>query len=47
MESHPAKVLVDASAGAHLLVVGTRGQGGSAGLLLGAISEQFIAQVTA
>lgn len=43
IEGHPAKVLVDAAAGADLLVVGSRGHGGFAGLLLGSVSEHVAA----
>ena len=37
-EGHPANVLVEASTGAELLVVGSRGHGGFVGLLIGATS---------
>lgn len=40
---HPAEVLTASSAGADLLVVGTRGHGGFAGMLLGSVSEYVVA----
>jgi nucleotide-binding universal stress UspA family protein len=39
IEGHPAQVLLDASADADLLVVGSRGQGLFADALLGSVSE--------
>ncbi len=38
-EGHPAPVLVSASRGADLLVVGSRGHGEFAGMLIGSVSE--------
>lgn len=43
VEGHPAEVLVDASRGATLLVVGNRGHGAFAGMLLGSVSEHCAA----
>jgi nucleotide-binding universal stress UspA family protein len=37
-QGHPARVLLDHGAGALMVVVGSRGHGGFAGLLLGSIS---------
>ena len=41
---HPATVLLDASAEADLLVVGSRGRGGFTGMLLGSTSQHVIAR---
>ena len=43
LEGHPAPVLVKASHGADLLVVGSRGHGEFAGMLLGSVSEHCVA----
>lgn len=43
MQGHPALVLVDASRGAGLLVVGSRGHGEFTGMLLGSVSEHCAA----
>lgn len=39
VEGHPAKVLVEESQGAELLVVGSRGHGEFPGMLLGSVSQ--------
>ncbi len=42
IEGHPAPVLVAASNGADLLVVGSRGHGEFVGMLLGSVSEHCV-----
>jgi nucleotide-binding universal stress UspA family protein len=43
VQGHPAQALLDQAAGAELLVVGCRGHGGFAGMLLGSVSQHVIA----
>lgn len=42
VEGHPARVLLEAGAGAELLVVGSRGLGGFARLLLGSVGQELV-----
>ena len=42
-QGNAAKVLIDRSKGADLVVVGSRGRDGFAGMLLGSVSQHVIA----
>ena len=42
VQGHPAQVLLEAATGAQMLVVGSRGHGAFAGMLLGSVSQHCI-----
>lgn len=46
VEGHPAAALIDASTDADLLVVGTRGHGGFAGMVLGSVGQHVTSHAT-
>lgn len=46
LEASPAQALLDRSADADLLIVGSRGHGGFVGLLLGSVGNQVAAHAT-
>jgi nucleotide-binding universal stress UspA family protein len=42
VQGHPAQVLLEAATGAQMLVVGSRGHGAFAGMLLGSVSQHCV-----
>lgn len=46
VQGHPAEVLTEAATGAQLLVVGNRGHGAFAGMLLGSVSQHCVQHAT-
>jgi nucleotide-binding universal stress UspA family protein len=42
IEGHPTQTLLDAAAGAHMLIVGSRGHSTFAGILLGSVSQHCV-----
>jgi nucleotide-binding universal stress UspA family protein len=42
VRGHPAQVLLETATGAYLLVVGSRGHGTFAGMLLGSVSQHCV-----
>ena len=46
VEGHPAAALIESATDADLLVVGSRGHGGFAGLVLGSVSQHVINHAT-
>jgi nucleotide-binding universal stress UspA family protein len=45
-EGNPAEVLIDRSKEADLIVVGSRGHGGFAGMMLGSVSQHLVAHAS-